>query len=149
MQIFDSFEPLTEDQITSFEQEHSLKLPDEYRDFLKQHNGGRPEPASFRYTNPNLEDPTSIVNRLAGINSEHFDTLQKYLIITEGWIHRSLLPIGIDWFGNYICIKLIGEDIGKIYFWHHEEAGEAVHEKNIYFIANGFNEFLNNLYDQE
>lgn len=39
MQIFDSSEPLTEEQITLFEQEHSLKLPDKYRDFLKQHNG--------------------------------------------------------------------------------------------------------------
>lgn len=90
-------------------------------------------------------------------------------------IPEEFLPIGTDSFGNDICIGIKGKYYGKIYFWDHElEAGaiKFVYEnfglevamkntgltaeeitnygdeptyKNIHFIANSFDEFLDNM----
>ncbi len=67
-------------------------------------------------------------------------------------IPDDLLPIGVDWGGNYLCIAIKGKNLGRVYFWSHEEqgeigVGEIPGDRNVYFVSNSFNEFIKSLYD--
>ena len=41
---------LAEADISAFEKENKVLLPDDYRAFLLKHNGGEPHPADFDYS---------------------------------------------------------------------------------------------------
>jgi hypothetical protein len=60
----------------------------------------------------------------------------------------DVLPIGLDPFGNFICLGVSGPNRGKVYWWFHEEEadeGELPGYDNIYFVAHSFTELLDNL----
>lgn len=61
---------------------------------------------------------------------------------------KNLLPIGEDPGGNVVSLSVSGPDKTKVYFCEHEreaEEGDAPNYDNVYFIANSFDDFLDNL----
>jgi cell wall assembly regulator SMI1 len=48
--------PATPQQIAALEERIEASLPDDYREFLQKHNGGRPEPDAFALNNDVDED---------------------------------------------------------------------------------------------
>ena len=58
------------------------------------------------------------------------------------------MVIGADAFGNRVVLDLKGETAGGIYFWDHEDEAEGDaenYDRNIYFIARDFSDFIENL----
>jgi hypothetical protein len=142
--IKDCSGPVDQGLIDSFEKKFSIKLPEEYRFFLKKYNGGYPEPDSFSF---NDAADGSTVDRFLGLGVGEYSNLEKYLHTYRSRIPKRLFPIAHDPGGNLVLIGLFGPELNKIYFWDHElEAEESEPDmSNVYFLANDLDEFLNSL----
>jgi hypothetical protein len=143
------FGELLPEQLLEFEQRHNIKLPEEYRSFLLQFNGGRPKPEIIDFIQYG-DDQSDMVNYLGGIhNGEYWASLEWHIDSLKSRIPKGFIPIGDDPGGNAYLIGTDGEIFGQIYFWDHENEA-ALEEKepdfkNMSLIANSFTEFLNKL----
>lgn len=116
--IQESTSGASEQGIGKFEASIGSKLPKEYREFLLKFNGGSPKNSVFDYRmDGSLHGST--VKRLFGIGVKGYDLGENWRIYSDR-IPSGFLPIGIDSFGNLICIGLHGKNAGKLFFWNHE-----------------------------
>jgi len=151
--VTESFGELTEAMLVAFETELGVKLPDVYRRFLLQHNGGKIKPNIFDFIDPYAAfgKDRSLIHNLVGIHPTKFETFAKLLAVYRGRLPVRFLPIAFDPFGNLICLSLSGDDRDAVYFWDHElEANEDEDPEtmpNTYVIADNFQAFLDGLYD--
>ena len=150
MIIFENeFNKISSSDIDLFENNLSMSLPDEYKAFLLNSNGG---------ISPNLkyfdfEEEDSVIDAFFGIELQKKDRnydLEINHIRMENRCPIEFLPIAIDAFGNKILLNL---DNKSVYFWDHElEADESNGDdplnyyNNIKKISDSFNEFLRSLY---
>ncbi|MDP8942618.1 MAG: SMI1/KNR4 family protein [Actinomycetota bacterium] len=120
--------PASPQAIEQVERSLDIVLPEDYRRFLRQQNGGYLEPNAHeqgrgvRVRYLYSADPTG---------DEHLDDLESvaWLYSPEGEADDELdpgfLPIGEDDGGNLICLKVSGDDYGAVYFWEHEVLPES------------------------
>lgn len=142
--VTSSNENLSLEQIEQFEARNNLKLPEKYKSFLLQWNGGYTEPSLFRISE---EQGASVVNVLNGIG-DMYDNLDKVIDIYEYRLPEGFIPIGDDPGGNVICLGTKEPYTETIYFWDHEEEPEDSEDmSNMYLLANDIFEFLDNLYE--
>ena len=148
--ITDSSEPLTVPKIAKAERGLGRSIPLDYRKFLLQYNGGRPDPSDFAMAGVR-KGSTQIgaVKRFLGIDTPE-DTLNlDYVLEMFGdRMPSRFFPIARDPGGNLIGISTKGADVGKVYFWDHEresDDGETPNDKNLYLVADSFDKFLDKL----
>lgn len=135
----------TESEVCSFERTLNATLPESYRKFLINENGGRPDlNKSFLIGNKGLSEDIS-VHYFFGLHSGRIGSLEKKLSIFKGRIPTGFVPIGCDPFGNLFLIQISGENHGKIFFWDHERETESPAMDNISFVADSFEAFVENL----
>jgi hypothetical protein len=144
-QILEHHGPLDESVLAEHERAWGFKLPADYRAFLLRYNGGYPDPDVFRF-----KDSTkgSSVDRFLGIHGREHNNLLTYLKLYEGRVPANLFPVAHDPGGNLILVSTSGPDFGRIYFWDHEleaDEGEEPGYSNVTPIADGFDDFVNNL----
>ena len=140
MQIQESNEPLTEEQLNVVQTELGLSLPLGYRQFLLEHNGGYPDAGVFRLPTGRRE----MVDRFLGVHDGEYDNLVKYHKIYRDRLPFDLMPIAHDPGGNLICIGVTGERNGRVFFWDHEEEAEEntlPTGQNVSPVANSFDAF--------
>lgn len=155
--------PATDSQITALESHIGFSLPDDYKKFLREHNGGCPEPNAFYFINEFGDREEDIVECFfpvrdidCGAMTEvsmddlpdwpvtcAWDDLQSdYRDIYEQEPERQVLPIGTDGSSNYIALLLEGDDAGEIVFFEHEMA-------RVSLLAPNLNAFLEMLHESE
>lgn len=133
---------LTELELNDFEAVNQMKLPEDYRRFLFDSNGGKP---SFKMN----ESLSTVVKYILGMhNGDFYASLYKHIDMFKQRIPLSSFPIATDEFGNLFLMSLHPEGYGHIYFWDHEsepknQDGHFV--DNCHFVAHSFSEFINNL----
>ena len=147
--IVDSDSAIGEAQILKLERALGFALPEEYRVFLIQNNGGRAHPDAV----PTPSFPGSAASSLkvfygigTAIQSE--DLLRRYGV----WIEdcpRHLLPIACDDGGSQYCLSLSGSDRGCVYYWDYYREAHSVKTKYpfTYLLAKSFEEFLESFRD--
>ena len=147
--------------LANFEEAHDVVIPAEYRKFLLLHNGGHPVPSDFvlyprfpgnEHWHGKGED-TSVVAWFKAINSEH-ENLAETLDAMVGRLPSGFFPFARDPFGNQICLATEGPLAGQVFFWDHEfeadpDEGEVPTMRNVYYIADSFQAFLDGLFDSE
>lgn len=118
----------------------------DYVDFLKKHNGGKPENTEFSFVE-NDTDSNSVLSFFLGIHDGPKEfTIQGTLSVYKNRLARDLLPIGKDAFGNIICISLKKNDLGNIYFWDHEsETDDSNDFTSLHWISSNFGNFFQSL----
>lgn len=137
---------LKEEDILTLEQQLGIRLPDGYREFLLEHNGGRPEPNVFPIQDGKGGD--SVLDWFLRIQEGNLYDILDTLDTFRGRIPTNFLPIAVDAFGNLLCLSIQEPDLGKIFFWDHEKELEQYRrpgETNIALVANSFAELLDNL----
>ncbi len=136
------FGELSEIELHDFEKENDIRLPGDYRRFLLETNGGRPDP------NNNVT-PNTIVTYFLGMhNGDYYASLYKHIDMFRARLPLSTFPIATDPFGNLFLMSLHPEGHGHIYFWDHErepEHQDGHYVDNCIFVAYSFSDFLNNL----
>jgi cell wall assembly regulator SMI1 len=152
----------SEAEITKFEEHIGHRLPDDYRHFLIQHNGGRPDPDAFTLVMDDVEQEDIVMcffpmrdMSLGTVEVEKFEELRSWPVhcawedlqndlenLYEIELDETLLPIGTDGSSNYFCIVLDGARKGNVLFLEHEMAETA-------FLAESFTAFLDSLRPRE
>lgn len=149
MRMEESVAPVSEATILEFEAIFRLQLPQDYKEFMLEHNGGRPEDDwVFDFIETGSEEPTSsMVCDFMSFSAE-YDSLQNAYknLIEAKEVPTGLLPIADDPGGNLILMSVAQEDHGKVCFGNHEledpETGYIVFSP----IADSFTAFINSLH---
>lgn len=164
-QIRDPFPagPTSDADLAALERHVGYPLPAEYRRFLLEHNGGRPEPDAFPI-DTGLGEQEDIVMclfparppDLGAVEVNDFQGLRRWPVhcafddlwsdlenlYAEAGITDPLLPVGTDGSGNYFCLVLDGPRSGAVVFLDHE-TGET------FPLGDSFGAFLGSLRPRE
>lgn len=105
------------DRIEEMEKKYNITLPDQYRNFLCKYNGGYTPKTKFK-----VGKISSDIRGFYGIGNEK---LSFNTVNLKEWIDKSLMPIAVDSFGNYLVIGLDNNSAGKIFFCDHELGNEV------------------------
>ena len=131
-----------------------VKLPDDYKEFIKKENGVIPSKRYFHF-----ENNEKVIDRFLAIlaiseekTEEDYDIgvvstqLEGRIVFDEDNVGMQLIPIAALFGGDFVCLNYV-EDSEKpsICIWYHEESYEL--EPAIEFLANNFTEFLAMLQD--
>lgn len=148
MKIENSYPKISRQQIADFESRQGLSLPQSYKEFLLNVNGGEPVPNEFEV--PNWSGESSMVQAFYGIHAGEYDNLAEKIAMFQDRLPEGFLPIASDPGGNLLCLGTKGDDEGRIYFWDHEDELDknGLSKKdfsNMYRVANDINEFLDKL----
>ena len=147
---------LDEKEIIKFEKEIGFELPEDYRQFLCEYNGGYPEPKYPLFTIYEMSveeieemgESTGLdwlfsMEKVRALTKEYdFEMLEKFIIIGAGLFGEILLSENENMKGIYLwdshwCITDIGDK---------DAALDEELNFSIYKISDTFNEFLNKLY---
>ncbi len=125
----------SEAEIVAFEQELRFPLPQDYRQFLKTRNGGRPEPAAFNFRTQ-TGDSDSLVDWFYSLSDDPIYSIRKNVEFFRGRIPLGMVAIGCDPFGNQLLLNNEG-----FFFWDHElEVTQPA--SNIAKVVDTFSEFI-------
>jgi len=141
--------PLDKNCLSALEQIWGFKLPEDYRNFLLQYNGGESDKKAFNFYETR---EGSILHPFFGIYRDSNYNLLLNISLFLNRIPSNCIPIASDTFGNQILISVKNPDRGKIYWWDHEREadpnqGEKPDYSNLVLVANSFTEFIENLKD--
>lgn len=102
---------VAESDVKAFEKKFGYDLPDDYRAFLLEVNGGRPSDAHCVFS-------IGVLNYLFSLNDsdESSDLMTRALRGRKDLPNRALLMVGHDDGGGRILIALDGEHRGEV--WH-------------------------------
>lgn len=141
--------PAPLDLLEQFETRIGGTLPDDYRYFLINCNGGFVGGRLwFQGENPEGRKVEAGVHHIGGIRNESFFSLAWHWDCYAGRIPDSLLWINDDPFGNAICLGIADPYRGRVYFWDHENEpggdwdGTVESAGNVTLVANSFTEFV-------
>ncbi len=113
MKFFDEGESITAKEIDALENTIGKPFPEEYRAFLIEHNGGRPEPAIVDIDG--ASQGASQIQIFLGVTGPvESETLEWSWQVFQERIPERLLPIADDPFGNLFCLSLEGPDRGHV-----------------------------------
>jgi hypothetical protein len=133
---------ISENDIAQFERQYRVTLPEPYRLFLLERNGGRPERDVFDVPGSEI-NPVVRLHFFFGIDDpEESCNLAWNLDEYADRIPSGLMPIATTEGADKICLELRGEARGRILFWDgYEEDGE----KKLLPVAPTFEAFVNQL----
>ncbi|MCZ2355458.1 MAG: SMI1/KNR4 family protein [Bacteroidia bacterium] len=112
------YPPVSIQLIDKMEKKLGISLPQIYREFLLQYNGGIP----FYNTYDVISDQTKIIlykiviTQFLGISQGSPDDIETVYNAVKSRIPPKVLPIAYDQFKNIICVATDEIDLGKIYF---------------------------------
>ena len=145
IEISRPWEGLEEARLRQWEASEGISLPDDYRTFLLETNGGRPKQRCFDYADESGPYTDGAIQAFHGIHGETYNRLDKIAETSKAVVPGSFLPIASDSFGNSICLGISGPERGKVYFFDEEGASDGEPEENrthLHRIADSFREFL-------
>ncbi len=148
-QVKDKSPPAPVDKLAQFEADIGHAFPEDYRSFLANCNGGYVGGRYwYRGRNPEGQEVEAGVHHIGGFRSESCFSLPGHWRTYSGRIPGSLIWIHDDPFGNAICLGVVGEHRGRVYFWDHENEpdedwdGSVESAGNLTLIANSFTEYV-------
>jgi hypothetical protein len=137
----------TEESLNDLETSLGFRLPDDYRRFLMEFNGGAPEPSVCTFETSDGPSNASVRFFLTIEPSVKSYSIERYLRVFASRIPAGLMPIASDSFGNLFLIDGGAKAYGSVYFWDHEleDADEDTDEPtwdNISLLAPSFGAFV-------
>ena len=130
-----------------------VKLPDDYKEFIKKENGIIPSKRYFHFgNNEKVIDRFLAILAISGEKTEEaYDIgvvstqLAGRIVFDEDNVGMQLIPIAALYGGDFLCLNYVEDpDNPNICIWYHEESYEL--EPSLEFVANNFTEFLAMLY---
>ena len=131
-----------------------VKLPDDYKEFIKNEKGLIPSKRYFHFGNnekvidrflcvlENTKDNPLGVYDIDVVMSQ----LDERLFVHEDILGFELVPIAALFGGDFVCLNYVEDSENpSICIWYHEESYEL--EPSVEFVANNFTEFLDMLQD--
>lgn len=141
---------ILERDLEDLEQEVGLILPEDFRLSCLQHNGADAYPSTFKTKDNSYEANVQFFYSVLSKKNKT-DTISYMYKIYDGRLPDKMVPIGVDGFGNQICLHVLDQGKGGIYYWDLENETEGLGNsmKNFYLISESFTEFIQDLYEIE
>ena len=143
--VVEQGKPITADDIRQTEVKLGIAIPEPYRSFLLNNNGGRPEPEGIDIDGLPGEE-TAVRSFFAIADADEFNTIERNLeLLREGYPHKTVLPIAEDISNGIFCLDLEeGKGFPVVYFewggaWK-SEPYEPLH------VAADFDAFLSKMH---
>lgn len=142
MERFRSFGGIAESAIQAFEQRNGLSLPEDYRRFLRQQNGGLPDSLACFIKGP---DQSVLIQALPGVDQDRDFDLQEWHDEYRDEMPPGFLIVALG--SATFLILGTREDSRGVYCWDHAHvfAGSSEEDGNTFHIASSFTEFWNSL----
>lgn len=123
-----------------------FKLPEDYKNFLLENNGGTPLPNAVK-----TENNVRVINNFLAIKAPKgfYDTIENYLEIYKKRMPIDTIPISSAGSSDLILMKADG--VGEICYWDHnfESENDEDYSDNLEVLAPNFSEFLRLIYSPE
>lgn len=132
---------LNEEELIKFQNEISFELPDDYKNFLINFNGGVPEErySTFMVDSINQEIGLQV---LYGLNLEDGLDLREWYDEYQDDLLPNCIMIGHGLGFGFIILMNSPEKSG-VYFWDNSfELDESSEDENVYKISDTFKKFL-------
>ncbi|OEH81628.1 SMI1 / KNR4 family protein [Enterococcus rivorum] len=139
----ESFSGATENKVINLEKKYGLSLPEDYKKFLLDCNGGIVEKDSSNEISVEDINEKIVIDVLYGIDTANEKANIDYWMdsLSDDLLENTVI-IGDDLIQGLILIICDGENEG-VYYWddsyHFENSDD---EMNTYWIANTFTEFI-------
>lgn len=134
------------DSIINFEEMINFTLPEDYKKFLREFNGGSARENIFYV--PKLEEIIPL-DVFFGLNIDRRLDLRTWY----NEYKRDMLPFSFIFAhdpGTGFIVLINGPDVKGVYFWDHSCAfPQSNKNSNTYWIADSFQDFINSLRDTE
>ena len=140
------------ERIKEFETLVGQMLPEEYREFLLHHNGGRPEPSGFKFSLNGHEWNTAMIAWFLALYDGEYENISNFFNTYQDRIPQGMIAIARDPGGSLILLGLEDDRKGEVFFWLQElegDDGEPASYDNVALVANSFNEFLHSFVEIE
>jgi hypothetical protein len=136
---------LSESEISNFEKDLGMALPEQYRQFLGEFNGGIPTPDIVDVDG--LPGTSTDVQVFFGIRrSVESSCLDWNLASLAERLDPGLLPIACDSGGSVFCLSLRESDYGAVLYCDLQSVfADFDADPDLYPVASGFEEFLNRI----
>lgn len=134
-----------EHTIQNFEQKLGFPLPTDYRQFLKDNNGGMVKKQVFFVSDLGQDVMMDVFYGITNTESEAL-TLEFWIKEHGDELQENTLIIGSDPGGGILTYITSGEDKG-VYYWDHAHffSQSSEEEGNTYFVADSFDDFCRGL----
>lgn len=128
-----------EKMLETYLKKNGLKLCEEYKEFLREYNGGIPE--SNIYENKNI---SISIQCFFGVGVESHNDIIKNSEILDARIPKDSLPIAEVESGDNLLISMNKKRYGKIYLWEHEKEllKDLTKYRSMKKVADSFDELL-------
>lgn len=132
-----------------------VRLPEDYKEFIKNENGLIPSKRYFHFgNNEKVIDRFLAILAISGEKPEEvYDIgvvstqLEGRIFFDEDYVGMQLIPIAALFGGDFVCLNYVKDSENpSICIWYHEESYEL--EPAIELVANNFAEFLDMLQDE-
>lgn len=145
VQFSEGLGPLAEADLAAAERQLGVRLPDDYRRFMLQHNGGQVEPDGFAITwKPGQKaaaaGATSMVSWLFRVyDGRHENLVRMNRTTFAGRLPAGTLAIGRDPGSNLLLLRCDGAQRGELLYWlmEAERGGD-----NVGWVAASFDDFI-------
>jgi hypothetical protein len=155
--------PLDDQSLAKLEAKIGARLPAPYRDFVQHYGGSLFDEylqCVSKYILPAFlsKDGRVPVGEFLGASSSadtKYSTLEAAIDTYTGRMPETVIPIADDGGGNKVCIGIRGNELGKIFYWDHNnewdeedyvDEGLPVPEdlpfQNCHLIADSFSDFI-------
>lgn len=134
----------TEETVRNFEQHIGFSLPDDYKQFLIEYNGGTPQ---VRYSTFTVEALSEIIplDVLYGLGIDSEMDLQDWNDEYRSDLLSNSIIIGRDP-GTGMVVLINDAEIKGVFYWDHSLFfNQSNEEENVYKIYDSFQEFINQL----
>ena len=143
--VFEQGKPITSEDIEQTEAKLGIPIPEPYRTFLLNNNGGRPEPDGLDIDGLS-GDETAVRSFFAVKDADEINTIDYNLdLLREGYPHKNVLPIAVDISNGIFSLDLEeGKGFPVVYFEWGGAWGNKPYEP--LHVAADFNAFLSMLH---
>jgi hypothetical protein len=146
MRVEESAPAISEFRLRQVERELGVTLPDDYRSFLLQHNGGRPVPSGVLLHFEGQPTPWRLHFFLGIDDPIESCSLAWNADITRATRPAGTIPIASDEAGNLFYLRWNEPNAGTVYFGATPSDGNRVHPVR---ISDSFTQFLEQLSEFE
>lgn len=147
MKYLSGFGGTSSSKVDTLSEKLKVDLPEDYRQFLVEHNGGKPTARYLTFSSSEIlmDDSELVVGVLFGIDVDKPDSLYFWHNEHGDELPESSIIIGRE--DNEGFLVLINtEDDNGIYFWDNTHALDcSSHALNVYKISDSFTDFIDSL----
>jgi len=133
---------VSDELISEVEKKYGIVFPKDYKECVKQYNGGYPEPNVFDYD----DGIQGVFNDLISFTNTEMNMFMFYDFLNEE-LPQGIVPFGRDPFGNLLCFDYRYNTTNpSIVFFDHEDDEE---NDVIFYVTDSYTDLLERLYSLE